>query len=216
MTIAFGQQSALRDLEAIAREGDVLEIIYLTEPEKENGFLLVELSLSFEGVPRSSDGIPLRQRERFSVALFSDYPFSHPHVFVPHERWAGWPHVQWKNHLCLYLSPDTEWNPSDGMFGFIERLYLWVKRAAVNQLDQTGAPLHPPVAYLSSSTGPLIVPYVNTPAVKNDPWLGFGHIRHRSDDRIDVVGWCRLDETPYQRSRCCRHTSSAGRILRIS
>ena len=196
MTIAFGQQSALRDLEAIAREGDVLEIINLTEPEKEDGFLLVELSLSFEGVPRSSDGIPLRQRERFYVVLLSDYPFSHPHVFVPHERWAGWPHVQWKKHLCLYLAPDTEWSPSDGMFGFIERLYLWVKRAAVNQLDQTGAPLHPPVAYLSGSSGPLIVPYVNTPAVKNAPWLGFGHIRHRSDDRIDVVGWCGLDETP--------------------
>ena len=128
MTIAFGQQSALRDLEAIAREGDVLEIVKVSEPEKEDGFLLVELSLSFERVPQSSDGIPLRQRERFCVALFSDYPFSHPHVFVRHERWAGCPHVQWKNHLCLYLAPDTEWNPGDGMFGFIERLYLWVKR----------------------------------------------------------------------------------------
>ena len=56
--------------------------------------------------------------------------------------------------------------------------------------------MHPPVAYVSSSSGPLVVPYVNTPAVKDDAWLGFGHIRHRSDDRIDVVGWCGLDETP--------------------
>ena len=49
MTIAFGQQSALRDLEAIAREGDALEIINVAEPKEEDGFLLVELSLSFEG-----------------------------------------------------------------------------------------------------------------------------------------------------------------------
>ena len=98
--------------------------------------------------------------------------------------------------LCLYQAPETEWKPSDGMFGFIERLYTWVKQAAVNQLDPVGAPLHPPVAYVSSSSGPLVVPYANTPAVKNDPWLGFGHIRQRSDDRIDVVGWCGLDETP--------------------
>ena len=196
MTIAFGQQSALRDLEAIAREGDALEIINVAEPKEEDGFLLVELSLSFEGVPRSSDGIPLRQRERFCVLLLFDYPFRHPHVFVPHQRWAHWPHVQWTKHLCLYQAPDTEWNPSDGMFGFIERLYLWVKRAAVNQLDAIGAPLHPPVAYVENSSTPLVVPYADTPAVNDEPWIGFGCVRDRSEDRIDVTGWCSLDETP--------------------
>ena len=196
MTIAFGQQSALRDLEAIAREGGALEIIDVAEPKEEDGFLLVELSLSFSGVPRSSDGIPLRQRERFCVLLPSDYPFSHPHVFVFHRRWAGWPHVQWTRHLCLYQAPETEWNPSDGMFGFIERLYLWVKRAAVNQLDQTGAPLHPPVAYIRNSSTPLVVPYANTPTVTDEPWIGFGCARDGSDDRIDVTGWCGLDEAP--------------------
>ena len=70
------------------------------------------------------------------------------------------------------------------MFGFIERLYLWVKRAAVNQLDQTGAPLHPPVAYIKNSSTPLVVPYANTPAVKDEPWIGFGCVRDRSDDRM--------------------------------
>ena len=48
----------------------------------------------------------------------------------------------------------------------------------------------------SNSPGPLVIPYVNTPAVENDPWIGFGCIRQNSHNRIDVVGWCGLDETP--------------------
>ena len=196
MNVSTGQQSGLRELESIAQWGDALEIITVTEPKEEGGFLNVEIALSFNGVSRSSSGIPLRQRERFGVLIPSEFPFRHPYVFVPHQRWAPWPHVQWTRVLCLYQAPETEWNPSDGMFGFIGRLYTWVKQAAVNQLDPAGAPLHPPVAYVSSSPGPLIVPYANTPAVENNPWIGFGCIRQRSDDRIDVVGWCGLDETP--------------------
>ncbi len=196
MNVSAGQQSGLRELEAIAQWGDALEIIAVPEPKDEGGLLNVEIALSFKGVARSASGIPLRQRERFCVLVPSEFPFRHPYVLVPHQRWAHWPHVQWTRVLCLYQAPETEWKPSVGMFGFIERLYTWVKQAAVNQLDPVGAPLHPPVAYVSSSSGPLVVPYANTPAVKNDPWLGFGHIRQRSDDRIDVVGWCGLDETP--------------------
>ena len=196
MNVSPGQQSGLRDLESIAQWGDALEIIAVTEPKDEGGLLTVEIALSLKGVARTTRGIPLRQRERFFLLVPSKFPFRHPSVFVPHQRWASWPHVQWTRVLCIYQAPETEWNPSDGMFGFIERLYTWVKQAAVDQLDPGGAPLHPPVAYVSNSPGPLVIPYVNTPAVENDPWIGFGCIRQVSDDRIDVVGWCGLDETP--------------------
>ena len=196
MIVSPGQQNGLRDLDSIAQWGNALEIIAVTEPKDEGGLLRVEIALSLEGVARSTSGIPLRQRERFCVLIPPEFPFRHPYVFVPHQRWASWPHVQWTSFLCLYQAPETEWNPSDGMFGFIERLYTWVKQAAVNQLDPAGAPLHPPVAYVGSSSGPLIVPYANTPEIKNYPWVGLGCIRERSDDRIDVVGWCGLDETP--------------------
>ena len=196
MNVSPGQQNGLRDLESIAQWGDALEIIAVTEPKDEGGLLNVEIALSLKGVARSTSGIPLRQRERFFLLVPPKFPFRHPYVFVPHQRWASWPHVQWTRVLCLYQAPETEWNPSDGMFGFIERLYTWVKQAAVDQLDPVGAPLHPPVAYVSNSPGPLVIPYVDTPAIENDPWIGFGCIRQRSDDRIDVVGWCGLDETP--------------------
>ena len=143
---------------------------------------------------KSSDGIPLRQRERFLplsqlVALFAipmhgsltsdglvglTFNGLGTSVFIRHPRQSG--------------------TPADGMFGFIERLYMWVKRAAVNQLDPIGAPLHPPVAYIGNSPTPLVVPYVNTPAVKDEPWTGFGYITDRSDDRIDIKGWCALED----------------------
>ena len=189
-----GQESALRDLELNARSGDALEILGETEPEKDNGLLLVVITLSFRGVRRTPDGIPLRQRERFWVIVPPAYPYLHPHVAVPHHRWAGWPHVQWKNWPCLYQAPDTEWNPGDGMFGFIDRLYKWVKQAAINQLDPVGAPLHPPVAYVSDTSGPLVIPYADTPKVEDRPWIGFGRVSERTDDRLDVIGWHELEE----------------------
>ena len=57
MTITAGQQSALRDLESVAREGDALEVIKVTEPQEEVKALLVEIALSFKGLPQTSDGI---------------------------------------------------------------------------------------------------------------------------------------------------------------
>ena len=116
-------------------------------------------------------------------------------MYASHKRWADSPHVQWAAYICLYLSPDTEWKPSDGMFGLIQRLDKWVKAAAVNQLDPEGAPLHPPIAYTSSSSTLLVVPQVDTPEVGTEPWIGFGCIEYRSDYRVDVVDWCDPDET---------------------
>ena len=196
MTLSAGQLSALRDLESIALEGDALEFIKVTEPQEEGKSLLVEIALFFKGLPQTSDGIPLRQRERFFVFVPAAYPFSYPHVWVPHQRWAGWPHVQWTRHLCLYQAPETEWNPVDGMFGFIERLYLWVKRAAVNQLDLFGAPLHPPVAYVDNIAAPLVIPHIDAPVVEDKPWTGFACIADSTENRIDVAGWCGLEDAP--------------------
>ena len=45
MTISAGQQSSLHDLESIAQWADALEIMAVTEPKVEGGFLLVEVAL---------------------------------------------------------------------------------------------------------------------------------------------------------------------------
>ena len=196
MNISPEHHRALYELDLIQEQGDALEILDVNPPGESGRFLSVEISLSFHGIQRSSDGIDLRQRERFCVLISAGYPFEHPSVFVLHDRWANFPHVQWNNVLCLYLSPQTEWNPSDGMFGLIERLNEWVKAAAINQLDRDGAPMHPPVAYPSDTPTPLVVPHVDTPEVGSEPWIGFGCIENRSENRVDIVGWCSPDETP--------------------
>ncbi|MGH3276103.1 MAG: ThiF family adenylyltransferase, partial [Streptosporangiaceae bacterium] len=59
--------------------------------------------------------------------------------------------------LCLYAAPSIEWVPADGMFGLIERLTVWLERAALGELDPDDQPLHPPVAYLSGATGVMVV-----------------------------------------------------------
>ena len=207
MNILPEQQSALSELELIEEQGGALEILRADSiPLKGNQFLAVEISLAFQGICRHRDGIDVRQRERFVVFIPAGYPFELPLVCVNHKRWADSPHVQWTDYICLYLSPNVEWKPSDGMFGLIQRLDKWVKAAAVNQLDPDGAPLHPPIAYTSSSSTPLVVPQVDTPEVGTEPWIGFGCIEYRSEDRIDVVDWCDLDETP-------RTSSVAASIL---
>ncbi len=138
--------------------------------------------------------MPLRPRERLTIGVPGRFPFAIPFVRTPHTRWAGTPHVQWGRQLCLYISPSAEWNPSDGMAGFIERLMLWLERAAAGELDAPGEPLHPPVAYPSGEAG-LVVARADAPRAEGGvPWLGAAVLRRIGDRRADLVGWRGLDE----------------------
>ena len=187
-------ENALNELKGIAAISDALEIINVLEPVERNQPLLVNISLSLTGVPRTPDGIPLRQREQFVVCIPPGYPFEYPRVWVSHSKWADWPHVQWTNLLCIYQSPDTDWDPVDGMFGFIDRLYLWIQRAAANQLDLTGAPVHPPISYIKDSSVPLVIPCADTPPVGDTPWIGLTRIDNKSEERIDITGWQEIND----------------------
>lgn len=74
------------------------------------------------------------------------------------------------------------------MFGLLERLDLWLHRAAVGELDPADAPLHPPVAYPSGSA-PRLVIRTNAPELADVAWIGLAHIRRISAGRLDVIGW---------------------------
>ena len=74
------------------------------------------------------------------------------------------------------------------MYGFLERLLVWLGAAAKGELDPIGAPVHPPVIYESSGT-PMFVPRVNTPMVSNQPWIGLAILDRRGDRRYDIVDW---------------------------
>lgn len=189
MSVSAGQELALRQLRSIElAESRGLEIVTVVEPADDERHLVVEVSLDCRGLLHEDDGIRVRSRERFSLLIDRDFPFNAPSTFVRHRRWAGTPHVQWRRHLCLYQAEAVEWAPADGMYGYIERLLLWVERASAGTLDPAGAPLHPPVAYVDAGA-PLIIPRADTPEIVDEPWLGYASLERLREGRYDVVDW---------------------------
>jgi hypothetical protein len=178
-----GQQQALAQLARIsaAEPGAIL-----VEPG-EGGW--VGIGIDCRGFDREPDGVQLRAREWLDVLIPARFPWSKPEVWTRHRRWAGTAHVQWDGrYLCLYAAPSVEWDPSDGMFGFVDRLVWWLKAAARDELDPVGAPLHPPVAYATSGT-PMVIVRADTPAFTGPFWLGWATLDLRSANRIDITGW---------------------------
>lgn len=188
-----GQQLALDQLHQI-READPAALEVLKVGPTSRVGLRMEISLATAGAAGEGPGkaigprVRIRSRERFQIHVPPDFPYNYPHVYVVHDRFAGLPHVQWRHYLCLYISPTTEWQPSDGMFGFLDRLLLWVSRAAAGELDPAGEPLHPPIAYSSKGAGSVVV-RADTPKVHDQCWTGFAVMRQVSPTRNDVVGW---------------------------
>jgi integrative and conjugative element protein (TIGR02256 family) len=183
-----GERLALRQLEAVASGGDALEIIRVLEPNEERSRLCVEVSLDCAGIAHRPQGVRVHERERLRIYVNSGFPWSPLSVYVNHLDWAGTPHVQWGNYLCLYASSTSEWRPEDGVFGLLDRLALWLGKAAVGELDPADAPLHPPVAY-PSGAAPRLVIRADAPEVGEVPWIGMARLNRISEERVDVLGW---------------------------
>lgn len=193
--MTHGQRLALEQLDEIQRAGDgALTIVDVTPPGPDDSYLVVSISIECSGMQRAPCGLPLRSRERIKLYVPPGFPFEYPAAEAPHRRFAGYPHVLWERFLCLYVSPATEWDASDGMYGFITRLDAWLRDAAQDRLDPEGAPVHPPFMRRISSQAPFIIPRVNTPAIKDAPWFGLAHLRMVSDRRVDINGWSALED----------------------
>lgn len=191
MSPTGGQTDAVNQLRAIEQlDPTAVEIVAVRNPAGEGQALRIDLSLDCRGVQHRAGGMRLRERERFLVLIDAGFPFDYPSVIVLHCRWAGMPHVQWGISLCLYAAPSVEWQPGDGMFGFVERLWTWLNKAAAAELDPDDAPLHPPVAYTSDlGEVPVIIPRADTPEVTDLPWIGGVKLDKVSSSRIDLVSW---------------------------
>ncbi|NQV15304.1 ThiF family adenylyltransferase [bacterium] len=150
--------------------------------------LIVTIAVYCGSLKRTDDGFPFRTRERFFILIDDNFPFSPPKIYSSHSRFAGRPHIQWKKSICMYVASDIEWNPSDGMYGFVTRLDEWLRRAAVNELDETGAALHPPVAYTSVNSK-TIIPKANTPIISKNDWLGFASLIKTNETAYSIVEW---------------------------
>ncbi len=190
MSLTQGQRRGLEQLRDVeAAGGGLFTVDDIHEPAVPGDYLETEVTLLCADLERVEGGLPLEEREKVLILIPPNFPFEHPRVRVMHDRFAGFPHVQWKHSLCLYQAPSTEWNPHDGIFGFLDRLHLWLRRGALDQLDPAGVALHPPVAYLSDGPPRIVVPRVDTPPITDNAWFGTAHLRIVSDVRVDIVGW---------------------------
>ena len=188
-----GQKRALDEVLEIEKIGEgSLDIVEIDKPSGPDKDLCIGISLRTADLDHVPAGIQFRARERFVVMIPADFPFKMPWVKTPHTRFAGRPHVQWLRQLCLYQAPDVEWNPSDGMFGFMERLLKWLEKASMDVLDPIGGPLHPPVAYVGSGSYHYVVPRVSAPVVTDAHWLGFARLNVIHEHRVDIDAWHKL------------------------
>ncbi len=160
--------------------------------ERDGAWLVFDISLPFQGASRVASGLPIKAREQFLIWVDKGFPFTRPSVYVSHRRFAGFAHVQWGYSLCLYQA-SSDWKSEDGMYGLISRLDSWVRDAALDNLDPNDAPLHPPVAYPSSSR--LVVPVKDAPLPGSDPWYGFAALRQRGK-RTEIIDWVALGGEP--------------------
>ena len=156
--LTAGHQLAADQLAEIADCSDgAVEILHGPRPAGTGQSVVIGIALDCSGIASSPDGLRLRARETFSLEISPEFPFTVPQVSVSHARWAGTPHVQWQQIICLYAAPSVEWLPADGMRGLLDRLIAWLRQAAAGDLDPEGQPLHPPVAYVSLSAGVAVV-----------------------------------------------------------
>jgi len=188
-----GQSRAIDELLRIEQAtGSQLKIDYIQEPTDEGDYLLVEVSFRCDHYKYAPGGLPYKKRETVRIYISSQFPYVIPSIWVPHTRFDGFSHVQWRRHLCLYQSPDTEWRLEAGMFGLMRRIDSWFKDAALNQLDPDRAPLHPPAVYISSKVSVCV--NEDTPEISKTFWIGGVNANQISDNLIDLTTWMPLNE----------------------
>ncbi len=193
MTWSQGQQLALDQLKEIVAESEgALSIVRIIDPKDDTADAKIDISISTAHYVKDEGGLPLRTRERLMLNIPHRFPLDYPATKTRHKRFAGFSHVQWTNSLCLYQSSEIEWSPSDGMYGFIQRLNQWLSAGALNNLDPEDAPLHPPAIYPTSNI--RIVARANAPVVVDGAlnWIGCAHLENKTETRFDIIGWSPL------------------------
>jgi ThiF family protein/E2/UBC family protein A len=151
-----------------------------------DGRLAVVLSMRLGPMEKRDGGLELKEREEFILIVPPDFPFDYPTLRVEHERFASFPHVVWAKIICLYQSK-LEWNPADGLYGFFDRLGLWLGRAAMNDMDPIEGPLEPPHHITDFSQVPFVI-RSNAPVAAGQPWFGLAELE-KHPNRLELVGW---------------------------
>ena len=188
--LSQGQQDALGDLKAIQQTSES-SIEFVNQGLGAEGALVVEISIDCRALEHKSPGLRLRDRERFTLVIGAEFPLEPPVAFAPDHRFAFHDHVYWAGDLgvflCIYYSTEQQWQPAQGMAGFLWRLLRWLELASVGELDAPGQPRHPPLAG-GVEADTFFVAQKDCPVFKYW-WHGYAVLKKSSSRRYDVIEW---------------------------
>src|SRR3984957_19669147 len=180
-----GQERALRELSRL-QAVDPAGFEVLGKPAEMGDRIVASISLRVGPLDKSPGGLEFREREEFQLLIPPCLPSDAPSLIVKHHRFAGFPHVCWSTTLCLYQSK-IEWNPADGLYGYFDRLALWIARAAHNDMDPVEGPLEPPHFVTDFSQLPVVI-RSDAPAAAGNRWIGWA-LLEKFPNRIELSGW---------------------------
>lgn len=140
-TLSAWQEQLVGELRALARErpNDV-RIVQPPQPDPD-GDANLRIRLHTADISHCPGGLELGDNEEFIVRIRRSL-FHPPSAEVDHTRFLGFPHVLQGQRLCIYLDPSREWHPSDGIAGFLNRLWDWLTDAAGGAFDPSTAMYH--------------------------------------------------------------------------
>jgi hypothetical protein len=140
-TLSAWQKQVLGELRSLTRERpDDVRVIQQAQLDAD-GDAICRIRLHTADIPRGPAGLELRDDEEFIVGIRPSL-FLPPTVEVDHTRFLGYPHVLQGQRLCIYLDPSREWHPSNGIAGFLTRLWDWLTDAAGGAFDPSTAMYH--------------------------------------------------------------------------
>lgn len=191
--LSDAQRSAVEEVKCFSDSSSQIRLITMRES---NRCAALNIEIDTSDFTRRVGGLEARPRERVIVLVAPDYPTTPPLTAVEHLRWAGFPHVLQGTRLCIYLDPGTEWDPTQGMQGFLRRLWEWFEDAIGGRFDPTAALYHPVGGVLHRTPGaPTVVATLAMPAgIADEDVVRRIGLRPRTDHRIDVAAW----KAPYE------------------
>ncbi len=185
------QERAIREIDRLCQSApNDFEIT--SGPELNAGGIVANVLIRIGPIETRDGGLVLREREEFTLVVPAGFPFDRPRLLVSHRRFAGFPHVIWGKAICLYQS-SQEWNPGDGLYGFFDRLNLWLSKAAINDMDPFEGPLEPPHHVTAFSQKPFVI-RANAPSPPGTLWTGVALLEDYPN-RTELIGWNDLSGT---------------------
>ena len=191
--LADAQRAAVEEVQRFTDSSDQMRLVAAGE---RRGCAVLSIEIDTSEFVRRTGGLQAQPLERVTVLVAPSYPATPPLAAVEHMRWAGFPHVLQGRRLCIYLDPNAEWDPTRGMYGFLQRLWEWFEDAIGGRFDAATALYHPVGGVIHRTKGaPTVVVTRSMPDdISNGEVVRRIWLRQRTEHRVDIASWTSLPE----------------------